>query len=229
MKKFGLLLNAKKTKIMDSDKSTEAKITIDGEELENVSNFCYLGAQIESNGKTTPNIKRRIAIATTKLQSMMHTWKSQSISLKLKVLKTCIFPVATYGCEAWTLTKLDEKKITAFEMKCYRKILRIPWTARRTNKSVLEELDMTDCELLNLIKKQKLAYFGHVCRHDTLEKVCLSGMLEGKRGRGRPRRRWAQDVSDWLGRTISEAGSLAQDRDKFRRAVWEATSKKDLP
>ena len=149
---------------------------------------------------------------------MMSTWKSQSIPLKTNILKTCIFPVATYGCEAWTLTKSDEKKITAFEMKCYKKILRIPWTSHRTNRSVLDELNLTDCQLLNHTKKQKLAYFGHISRHDGLEKVCMSGLMEG-RGRGRPRRRWEQDVSDWLEMTITEAGRLAQSRGKFRRAV----------
>ena len=160
---------------------------------------------------------------------MINIWKSQPISLKYKILKTCIFPVATYGCEAWTLSKLDTKKIKAFEMKCYRKILRIPWTARVTNENVLEQLNMTGCHLLNYIKKQKLTYFGHLSRHETLEKICMSGGLEGKRGRGRPRRRWHEDVSDWLGISVYEAGRLAQERVKFRKAVWEATSKKDSP
>ena len=85
-------------------------------------------------------------------------WKSQSTELKWRTLKACIFPVAIYGCEAWTISKNDEKKITSFEMKCYRKILRISWTERKTNASVLEQLGVKAPQLLNLIKKQKLSY-----------------------------------------------------------------------
>ena len=114
-------------------------------------------------------------------------------------------------------------------MKCYRKILRIPWTAKRTNESVLKDLEIEDYELLQKIKKQKLSYFGHVVRHEGLEKLCMEGAVEGKRGRGRPRRRWAQDIRDWMGVTTTEAGRMAQDRVAFRNAVWEATSRKDPP
>ncbi|GFS08659.1 endonuclease-reverse transcriptase [Elysia marginata] len=103
----------------------------------------------------------------------MNIWKSQSTPLKMRILKSCIFPVATYGCETWTLTKKDVEKIDAFEMKCYRKILRIPWTARRPNQSILQELGMKERQLLKNIKQLKLKYFGHVVRHNNLEKLCL--------------------------------------------------------
>ena len=137
--------------------------------------------------------------------------------------------VAIYGCEAWTISKTDEKKITSFEMKCYRKILRISWTERKTNASVLEQLGAKAPQLLNLIKKQKLSYFGHIKRHNTLEKLFLEGTCEGRRGRGRPRRRWTQDIGDWMGVSIVEAGRQALERGEFRQAVWEATSIKDPP
>ncbi|GFS11015.1 endonuclease-reverse transcriptase [Elysia marginata] len=114
-------------------------------------------------------------------------------------------------------------------MKCYRKILRTPWTARRTNQNILQELGMKERQLLKNIKQQKLKYFGHVVRHNNLEKLCLEGAVEGRRGRGRPRRRWTQDISDWLGFSVREASILAQDRDGFRSSVWEATSYKDPP
>ncbi|GFR95730.1 endonuclease-reverse transcriptase, partial [Elysia marginata] len=203
VKKFSqnknLLLNAKKTKVMDSDKSPASSILIDNEALENVTYFNYLGANIEADGKITPDIRKRLAIATSKLKSMMNIWKSQSTPLKMRILKSCIFPVATYGCETWTLTKKDVEKIDAFKMKCYRKILRIPWTARRPNQTILQELGMKERQLLKNIKQLKLKYFGHVVRHNNLEKLCLEGAVEGRRGRGRPRRRWTQDISDWLG------------------------------
>ena len=159
---------------------------MDGEQLENVNNFVYLGSRIDADGKSSPDIRRRIAIS--KLNTMAHLWKSQSTELKFRTLKACIFPVATYGCEAWTISKTEEKKITSFEMKCYRKILRISWTERKTNASVLEQLGVKAPQLLNLIKKQKLSYFGHIKRHNTLEKLFLEGTCEGRRGRGRPRR-----------------------------------------
>ena len=136
----------------------------------------------------------------------------------------CIFPVAIYGCEAWTISKTVEKKITSFKMKCYRKILRISWTERKTNASVLEQLGVKAPQLLHLIKKQKISYFGHIKRHNTLEKLFLEGTCEGRRGRGRPRRRWTQDIGEWMGVSTVEAGRQALERGEFRQAVWEATS-----
>ena len=130
-----------------------------------------------------------IAIAISRLNTMAPLWKSQSTELKWRTLKACIFPVAIYGCEAWTISKTDEKKITSFEMKCYRKILRISWTERKTNASVLEQLGVKAPQLLSLIMKQKPSYFGHIKRHNTLEKLFSEGTCEGRRGRGRPRRR----------------------------------------
>ena len=109
-----------------------------------------------------------IAIAISNLNTMAPLWKSQSTELKRRTSKACIFPVAIYGCEAWTISKSDEKKITSFEIQCYRKILRISWTERKTNASVLEQLGVKAPQLLNLIKKQKLSYFGHFKRHNTL-------------------------------------------------------------
>ena len=162
----------------------KAAICVDGEKLENVTNFVYLGAQIEANAKTSPEINRRLAIASSKLSKMNCLWKNENIRTKMKILKTCIFPVAIYGCEAWTITKNDEKKIDAFEMKCYRKILRIPWTAKETNESIRAELNIKELHLMKTIRRLKLKYFGHIKRHDdTLEKLMMEGMMEGKRGR----------------------------------------------
>ena len=110
--------------------------------VENVNNFVYLGSRIDADGKSSTDIRRRIAIAISKLNTMAPLWKSQSTELKWRTLKACIFHVAIYGCEAWTISKTDEKKITSFKMKCYRKILRISWTKRKTNASVLEQLGL---------------------------------------------------------------------------------------
>ena len=154
---------------MDLDKSPTTTIDVDGEQLENVNNFVYLGSRIDADGKSSLDIRRRIAIAISKLNTMAPLWKSQSTELQWRTLKACIFPVAIYGCKVWTNSKTNEKKITSFKMKCYRKILRISWTERKTNASVLEQLGLKAPQLLNLIKKQKLSYFGHIKQHNTLD------------------------------------------------------------
>ena len=136
-------------------------------------------------------------------------------------------------CNLW-LRGLDHlkdrrEKDNFFEMKYYRKILRISWTERKTNASVLEQLVVKAPQLLNLIKKQKLSYFGHIKGHNALEKLFLEGTCEGRRGRGRPRRRWTQDIGEWMGVSTVEAGRQALERGEFRQAVWEATPIKDPP
>ena len=139
---------------MDLDQSPTSTIDVDGEQLENVNNFVYLGSRIDADGKSSPDIRRRIAIAISKLNTMAPLWKSQSTELTWRTLKACIFPVAIYGCKAWTISKNDEKKLTSFEMKCYRKILRISWTERKTNACVLEQLGVKAPQLLNLIRNK---------------------------------------------------------------------------
>ena len=109
------------------------------------------------------------------------------------------------------------------------KILRVPWTAHVTNASILSQLDMEELQLLRTIKKRKLSYFGHVKRHHSLQKVMLEGQVEGRRGRGRPRRRWIDDLKEWTGMSVTELGRKADDHKGFRAAVWEATSRKHPP
>ena len=135
---YKLSINAAKTKIMELHKWQEnTNIVIDNKNVERVHSFQYLGAMFITNGDGASNIKQSLAMAVQELNNMQHLWKSASKELKLKVLRTCIFPIATYGCETWVLCKLDIKRTNAFEMKCYRKILRIPWIVNRTNCSIL--------------------------------------------------------------------------------------------
>ena len=126
-----------------------------------------------------------------------------------------VFPTALYGCEAWTINNTDAKRITSFEMKCYRKILRISWMEKVTNKEVLSRLDMKTTMLLQKAKALKLKYFGHIKRHETLERHILEARIDGRRGRGRPTRRWEQDINDWMDMTTTQAGKLAEDRILF--------------
>ena len=115
-----------------------------------------MGAMFTTNGDGASNIKQRLAMAVQALYNMQYLWKSASKQLKLKDLRTCIFPIATYGCETWVLRKLDIKRIIAFEMKCYRNILRIPWIAHRTNCSILNERHLPTNWLYNCVRRQKL-------------------------------------------------------------------------
>ena len=214
---------------MDLDKSEKSSIYVDGQELDNVTEYEYLGVRIRNDGLISPEIRRRLTMALTNIKRFEKLWKSVHVELKLKVIRTCIFPTAIYGCEAWTINKMEEKMINAFEMKCYRKILRIPWTAKETNSSVLQRIGVRPCNLLNKIKKQKLQYFGHIKRHDCMEKLFLEGMVNGKRGKGRPRKRWQQNITEWLGEDTTTAGRRAEERTVFRTTVWKATSHRDMP
>ena len=166
-------------------------------------------------------------MASKKLKSLQKVWKGNDDKTKLKFLRSLIFPIATNGSETWSISKEAAKKIDAFEFKCYRKILRIPWTAKRTNESILAHFgNIPEQWLQNTIARQKLKFFGHIKRHQCLERDIYEGIVPGKRGRGRPKRRWSQDITDRLQTTVAEAGWRAQDRDAYRRAVINATSRR---
>ena len=218
-----LYLNAAKTKIMPIDKSSViTDIYVDEEKLEVVESFEYLGSLITNNGDSMKEIKRRTSIALQKLKQLKNMWNGTDRTTKIRFLRACIFPIATYACETWTLTKSAEQHINAFEYKCYRRVLKIPWTQKRTNSSIRQELNIVEEWLLKTIKKRKMKYFGHIKRHQGMEKTIMEGYMPGRRKRGRPRRRWVQDVMDDLQMSASDAGQLARERDVFRRAVLGA-------
>ncbi|XP_078665790.1 uncharacterized protein LOC144908131 [Branchiostoma floridae x Branchiostoma belcheri] len=150
------------------------------------------------------------------------------MSTKMRVLRALVWPVVTYGCEAWTLHAKDTQKIEAFEMKCYRKLLRVSWTEHRTNASVLEELGIGR-SLLHMIRRRKLQYFGHVLRAQNISTHILQGRICGSRSRGRPRRRWVDDIRDWTGRSLADCTQMAKDRDGWRKLVLYATTVPDPP
>ena len=136
------------------------------------------------------------------------------------------FSYGNLRIKAWSINKTDGKLITAFEMKCYRKILRIPWTDRVTNEKVLEKVKMNSTTLLQEIRKLKVGYFGHTKRHVSLEKHIMEAKAAGRRGRGRPMRRWEQDIQDWLETPTTQAGRMAEDCELFRKKIQKATSYK---
>ena len=148
-------------------------------------------------------------------------FKSRDITLPTKVclVKAMVFPVVMYGCESWTVKKAEHQKIDAFELWCWRRLLRVPWTVRRSNQSILKEIS-PGCSLEGMMLKLKLQYFGHLMRRvDSLEKTLKLGGIEGRRRRGRWRMRWLHDITDLMHMSLSELQELVMDREAWRAAI----------
>jgi len=218
----GLLLNTKKTKIMVVDKDdTDSDYLLDDQKIEVVQQFEYLGSLINTKGDSTAEIKRRLAIARKTMMNMSDIWKSKGLSkdLKLRFLRATIFSIAAYGSESWAMTKNDRKRVDAFELWCYRRLLKVSWKDKRTNNWVLNEIG-TQPMLRSSIDSRKLSYFGHVCRKDgSLEKLIMQGMVEGSRRRGRPATAWADDVKRNAGMNMAAVTRLASNRTNWRALV----------
>lgn len=217
--KAGMYFNIKKTKIMTTEKWSYFEV--DGEEIEVVSSFCFLGAMMESEGGCEREIRRRITLGKTATQGLEKIWKDKSVSLgtKTRIVKAMILPVVLYGCETWTKTKALEKKIEACEMWIWRKMLRVSWTEKRTNEDILEEIGhwRGSLTLGQRASRQKMSYFGHVMRADGLEKEMMLACGEGRRRRGRPRRRWMDEIQEALKMNISELREATRNRSTWRR------------
>ena len=188
--KVGLKLNIQKTKIMASGPITSWEI--DGETVETVSHFIFLVSKITADGVGSHEIKRCLLLGKKVMTNLDSILKNRDITLstKVRLVKAMVFPVVMYGCESCTIKKAEHQRIDVFELWCWRRLLRVPWTARRSNQFILKEIS-TGCSLEGLILKLKLQYFGHLMRRaDSLEKTLMLGKIEGRRRRGRQRMRW---------------------------------------
>ena len=184
IEKVGLKLNIQKTKIMASDSITSWQI--DGETVETVADFIFLGSKITADGDCSHEIKRPLLLGRKVMTNLDSMLKSRDITLPTKVclVKAMVFPVVMYGCESWTINKAERQRIDAFELWYWRRLLRIPWTARRSNQSILKEIS-PGCSLVGLMLKLKLQSFGRLMlRADSLEKILMLGGIGGRRKKG---------------------------------------------
>ena len=226
-KSYGMEISTEKSKVMvvgkgDNVDGVVVKVTVDGVVLEQVKSFTYLGSTIVQNGTSEKEIRIRIGRATSALAKLDNIWKSKDVTMKnkLMLLRSIVLANLLYACESWTISRADEQRIRAMQMKSYRRLLGVTW---KTNEWIMDKIKEI-CgyepeDVMDVVKRRKLQYFGHLVRGGGTGRAVMEGGMEGSRGRGRPRKNWMGNITEWMGERGNTLRSMTVDREGWRKAI----------